>query len=57
MKAKSKPAVAKAEKRFPQWAKLLLGVLFVVYASVFMARHINFVTADLGRHITNGKVT
>lgn len=55
--AKSKLTVVKDEKPFPLWAKLLLGVLFVVYASVFMARQINFITADLGRHITNGKVT
>lgn len=55
--AKSKPTVIKEEKPFPLWAKLLLGVLFVAYASVFMARQINFITADLGRHNTNGKVT
>ncbi len=55
--AKSKLTVVKEEKPFPLWAKLLLAVLFVVYASVFMARQINFITADLGRHITNGKVT
>lgn len=57
MKAKSKLTEVKQEKLFPLWAKLLLAALFVVYASVFMARQINFVTADLGRHITNGKIT
>ena len=57
MKAKSKLTVVRDEKPFPLWAKLILVVLFVAYASVFMARQINFVTADLGRHITNGKVT
>ena len=55
--AKSKLTVVRDEKPFPLWAKLILVVLFVAYASVFMARQINFVTADLGRHITNGKVT
>ncbi len=55
--AKSKLTVVKEDKPYPLWAKLILVVLFVAYASVFMARQINFVTADLGRHITNGKVT
>lgn len=55
--AKSKLTVVKDEKPFPLWAKLLFGVVFVAYCSVFMARQVNFVTADLGRHITNGKVT
>ena len=57
MKAKSKPIVVKDDKPFPLWAKLILAVLFIAYASVFMARQVNFITADLGRHITNGKVT
>jgi hypothetical protein len=57
MSAKSKLTVVKDEKPFPLWAKLILAALFIAYASVFMARQINFVTADLGRHITNGKVT
>ncbi|MCG3164977.1 MAG: hypothetical protein POELPBGB_00737 [Bacteroidia bacterium] len=57
MAAKKKQEVIKSEKPFPLWAKAVLAVLFVAYASVFMAREINFVTADLGRHITNGKVT
>ncbi len=57
MKAKSKLTVVRDEKPFPLWAKLILAGLFIVYASVFMARQVNFVTADLGRHITNGKVT
>ncbi|MGE0636117.1 MAG: hypothetical protein AB7G44_03280 [Bacteroidia bacterium] len=55
--AKSKLTVVKDEKPFPLWAKLILAALFIAYALVFMARQINFVTADLGRHITNGKVT
>ncbi len=54
--AKNKQAILKTEKPFPVWAKLLFVFLFIVYASVFLARQINFITADLGRHITNGKV-
>jgi len=54
--AKLKQAEVKPEKPFPLWAKGILVLLFVAYLSVFMARQVNFVTADLGRHITNGKV-
>ena len=54
--AKKKQESLKPEKHFPIWAKLVFAILFIAYTSVFLARQINFVTADLGRHITNGKI-
>lgn len=38
------------------WVKLVFAVLFVCYASVFLARQINMVNSDLGRHLVNGKL-
>lgn len=36
--------------------KLMLYVVLVLFFSLFFAQYINLTTADLGRHITNGKV-
>jgi len=36
--------------------KFVLPILLVFYFSLFFAQKTNLTTADLGRHITNGKV-
>lgn len=56
MSAKIKQQLLTKEKTLQLWVKIIFVVLFVVYVSVFLARQVNFVTADLGRHITNGKI-
>lgn len=39
-----------------RYLRILVYVLLVLYFSLFFLRKINLITADLGRHITNGKV-
>ena len=43
-------------KYFPQRQVFLFSLILIAYASVFVSHRINLLTADIGRHITNGKV-
>lgn len=51
----SKRVIINTDKPVPAWVKILFAVVFALYASVFAAKQINMLQADLGRHLANGK--
>lgn len=54
--AKGKQEATRTKENYYTLSNLLLAFFFIVYAFVFLARQVNLITADLGRHLTNGKI-